>query len=376
MYRPERSMGLTGYAPAAENCGVSLAVDAVSKSRGGRKVLDGVSLALSAGEFFSLLGPSGCGKTTLLRLIAGFEQPDGGRILLGGEDVSAQPANRRPVNTVFQNYALFPHMTVAGNVAFGLDMLGKDAEHIRRKVGEMLELVRLSDLADRPVTALSGGQQQRVALARALAPNPRVLLLDEPLSALDKNLRQAMQMELREIQRWLGITFVFVTHDQEEALAMSDRIAVMNGGRILQVGAPHAVYDAPGCAFVAGFLGETSFLEGRLRLVEGNIAHVELASGARVAVRCAERPPVPGKVTLAIRPQHVRFAAGDPDAIVATLETTSFLGTDRVHRLRLSDGTCITMRERATGGSMEPQPGACVSVVLPAERLRIVETQA
>ena len=228
------------------------------------KALDDVSLTILENEFFTLLGPSGCGKTTLLRLLGGFEHPTAGVILLDNKHVANDPPNRRPVNTVFQSYALFPHMTVAQNVAFGLERQGAAAADTARRVSDMLRLVRLEPLADRRPHQLSGGQQQRVALARALAPQPRLLLLDEPLSALDLKLRRGMQVELKRIQRETGITFVLVTHDQEEALSMSDRIAVLSAGRVLQVGTPSDVYERPNCRFVADFIGEANVLAGSL----------------------------------------------------------------------------------------------------------------
>ena len=234
------------------------------------RALDGVSVTIRQNEFFTLLGPSGCGKTTLLRLIAGFEFPTEGEILLYGEDIAPLPPFKRPVNTVFQNYSLFPHMTVAQNIGFGLEMLGKPKAEVEARVSEMLRLVRMEQLRNRKTSQISGGQQQRVALARALAPQPKVLLLDEPLSALDYKLRKDMQIELKRLQNETGITFIFVTHDQEEALTMSDRIAVMSKGHILQVGNPRNIYDHPAERFVANFIGETNFLEGE---ISGYLAH-------------------------------------------------------------------------------------------------------
>ncbi len=228
------------------------------------RALDDVSLTILSNEFFTLLGPSGCGKTTLLRLLAGFEHPDAGAILLDGRHVVDDPPNRRPVNTVFQSYALFPHLTVERNVAFGLERKGLGGAAVALRVAAMLRLVRLEPLAKRRPDQLSGGQQQRVALARALAPAPRLLLLDEPLSALDLKLRRGMQAELKRIQRETGITFVLVTHDQEEALSMSDRVAVMEAGRVLQLGPPDAIYERPNCRFVADFIGEANVLPGAL----------------------------------------------------------------------------------------------------------------
>ncbi len=243
------------------------------------RALDGVSVTIRQNEFFTLLGPSGCGKTTLLRLIAGFEFPTEGEILLYGEDIAPLPPFKRPVNTVFQNYALFPHMTVAQNIGFGLEMLGKPKAEVAARVAEMLRLVRMEELRNRKTSQISGGQQQRVALARALAPQPKVLLLDEPLSALDFKLRKDMQIELKRLQNETGITFIFVTHDQEEALTMSDRIAVMSRGQILQVGSPREIYDHPAERFVANFIGETNFLEADLAGTAGGKANVRLTCG-------------------------------------------------------------------------------------------------
>ena len=240
------------------------------KRYGTTTALHGVSLDIADNAFFTLLGPSGCGKTTLLRMIAGFEEASEGEILLFGQSIAALEPNLRPVNTVFQNYALFPHMPVLENVAFCLKMKGVDAATRRKRAGQMLELVHLSALADRMPSQLSGGQQQRVALARALAPEPKVLLLDEPLSALDLKLRQAMRVELKQLQEETGITFLFVTHDQEEALTMSDRIAVMSEGRVQQVGTAREIYETPVNRFVAEFIGETNLIEvDVIRVAEG-----------------------------------------------------------------------------------------------------------
>src|SRR3954451_2316903 len=244
--------------------------------------LDNVSVTIGQNEFFTLLGPSGCGKTTLLRMIAGFEMPSAGGILLEGQEVAHLPPFKRPVNTVFQSYALFPHLTVAQNIGFGLKMLGRKRAAVNDAVTAMLKLVRMEPLRNRKVHQLSGGQQQRVALARALAPHPKVLLLDEPLSALDLKLRKEMQIELKRLQHETGITFVFVTHDQEEALTMSDRIAVMSAGKILQVGSPRDIYDRPAERFVADFIGETNFLAAELVAAANGSARVRLAPGCEI----------------------------------------------------------------------------------------------
>ena len=241
-----------------------LVFDGVTKDFGAYRAVNNVSLSLGAGEVFSLLGPSGCGKTTLLRMAAGFERPDSGRILLDGQDITALPPEKRPVNTVFQNYALFPHLSVRDNIGFGLRMAGGKPAAIRKEVDHMLELIQLGDQAEKKPGQLSGGQRQRVAIARALVNKPRVLLLDEPLAALDLKLRQRLLVQLDAIHDEVGITFVYVTHDQGEAMAISDRIAVMNRGRIEQIGKPAEIYEAPHTSFVAAFIGDTNFLEGKV----------------------------------------------------------------------------------------------------------------
>lgn len=307
------------------------------------RALDDVSVEIRQGEFFTLLGPSGCGKTTLLRLIAGFEMPTDGLILLDGQDITYLPPNKRPVNTVFQSYALFPHLTVAQNISFGLEMMGKPRTEIAARTEKMLALVKLEAMAGRKTSQLSGGQQQRVALARALAPQPKVLLLDEPLSALDLKLRQAMQIELKRLQRETGITFVFVTHDQEEALTMSDRIGVMSNGTLQQVGTAKEIYTRPKNRFVASFIGETNFLAAK---AEG--LQARLASGDVIDLAA----PTTGDVTLTVRPEQVRLAAlGEAGALPATITNLVYFGTDTHVHLALSDGTEVTARVQspATG---------------------------
>src|SRR5215468_9222290 len=274
------------------------------------RALDGVSVTIRENEFFTLLGPSGCGKTTLLRLIAGFELPTAGEILLEGRHVEHLPPYQRPVNTVFQSYALFPHMTVAQNIAFGLEMRGVPRAEIDATVQEMLGLVKMSGLGGRRPTQLSGGQQQRVALARALANHPKVLLLDEPLSALDLKLRQGMRTELKNLQKKTGITFIFVTHDQEEALTMSDRIAVMSHGKIQQLGVPLEIYEQPVNRFVADFIGDTNFVTATIDGQAGDYVRCRSASGLEFLVS-----PVAGAVsgytvTLALRPEKITPKAG------------------------------------------------------------------
>ena len=305
-----------------------------------------VSVTIRENEFFTLLGPSGCGKTTLLRLIAGFDHPTSGVIRLHGENISHLPPYQRSINTVFQSYALFPHMTVAENISFGLEMLGKPKKEIRETVDEMLSLVKMEELRDRRTNQLSGGQQQRVALARALAPKPQVLLLDEPLAALDYKLRKEMQIELKRLQDETGITFIFVTHDQEEALTMSNRIAVMETGRILQVGTPRQIYNHPEERFVADFIGNTNFLSAEVVSVEEGQARLKLSSGREVGVTLPDQMAPEGPVTTVVRPEYAllneRFdEQADLDGV---LENIVYFGTDTHYHVRLSDGDLFVVR--------------------------------
>ena len=327
-------------------------------------VLRDVSVDIARQEFFTLLGPSGCGKTTLLRLIAGFETADSGTIRIEGQDVTHAPSFRRPVNTVFQNYALFPHLTVEQNVAFSLEEQRLPREQIRQRVGEALEMVRMQAFARRRPSDLSGGQQQRVALARALAPRPKLLLLDEPLSALDLKLRKEMQIELKQLQAEAGITFLFVTHDQEEALALSDRVAVMQGGRILQMGPPREIYDAPTHRFVADFIGDINLLEGEA-LGGGGVKVV----GGLTAPALASKP---GRVTLAIRPERARLVAAGAGELEATLVHSAFLGTATPHKLQLAGGGDFLIRQ-SDPAEAAPEKGSRVGVALPADALQVLQ---
>ena len=318
--------------------------------------VNGVNLAVLEGEFFSLLGPSGCGKTTSLRMIAGFELPSEGEVYIRGQAMGATPPNKRPVNTVFQNYALFPHMTIAQNVAFGLEMDRVQKPIIARRVQEALEMVRLPGYDLRKPKQLSGGQQQRVALARSLVKRPAVLLLDEPLGALDQKLRKEMQLELKKLQREVGITFIYVTHDQEEALTMSDRIAVMNGGKVLQIGTAHEIYEQPNCRFVADFIGETSFLEGTVAEQRGRDVSIALCGGSAIPAHLSVSLTTGQSVTVAIRPEkmhlhglqeHVRL----PDSYVqipGRVEEVVYIGTDTHYRVRLPGEQVVRVREQNT----------------------------
>jgi spermidine/putrescine transport system ATP-binding protein len=301
--------------------------------------------SIGSGEFFSMLGPSGCGKTTTLRMIAGFETPTEGAIRLEGVDVSRVAPHKRNVNTVFQHYALFPHMTVWDNVAYGPRSTKKDKTEVRRRVDEIIEIVRLADFAKRKPSQLSGGQQQRVALARALVNYPSALLLDEPLGALDLKLRHAMQFELKRIQREVGITFVYVTHDQEEALTMSDRIAVMNAGNVEQIGTPTEIYDAPSTVFVANFIGQANLWAGRQNRLDGDVAEVEVLGTTLRARPGTTRIEPGGHATLMVRPERVRVSidapTGDIVSVRATVTDLTFQGP--VVRLSLAapDGSPV-----------------------------------
>ncbi len=332
--------------------------------------LDDVSVTINENEFFTLLGPSGCGKTTLLRLIAGFDFPTSGQILLYGEDIAVLPPFKRPVNTVFQNYALFPHMTVAQNIGFGLEMLGKPRTEIDARVSEMLALVRMEELASRKTSQISGGQQQRVALARALAPKPKVLLLDEPLSALDYKLRKDMQIELKRLQHETGITFIFVTHDQEEALTMSDRIAVMSKGKILQVGSPHDIYDRPAVRFVANFIGETNFLKGIVR----PSGKVKLAAGAEIEAVAPEGAKLSGEVTVVIRPEHALLVKPTQGKLKGVVDNIVYFGTDTHFHVLLDDGSEFMVRQQNSGGAAADfAKGDKVGVQIAAGTARILK---
>ena len=316
------------------------------KRYGDFTALKTISLSIYDNEFFTLLGPSGCGKTTLLRMIAGFEDVTEGAIFLYGAAIDDLPPSKRPINTVFQNYALFPHMNVIDNVAFGVEMLGKSKAEARGCASEMLDLVQLGDFAHRMPAQLSGGQQQRVALARALAPSPRVLLLDEPLSALDLKLRQAMRFELKEIQRETGITFIFVTHDQEEALTMSDRIAVMSAGELQQLGEARDIYERPRNMFVADFIGETNLLEVTVDRIEAGRALCHLGGGHALSCDAVEGVRAGSRVHMSIRPERLFLSqeASEGESLMGTVRDNIFVGTDIQTILDLADGPRMMVR--------------------------------
>jgi spermidine/putrescine transport system ATP-binding protein len=349
---------------------ISVELRDVVKRFGPVTAVDGVSLTVGRGEFLTLLGPSGCGKTSTLRLIAGFETPSSGEVLIEGRAMQNLPAYKRPVNTVFQNYALFPHMSVLENVAFGLRMKRVPVEERRQRAVDALSMVRLEGMERRKPGQLSGGQQQRVALARALANRPSVLLLDEPLGALDLKLRRAMQSELRTLNHEVGITFIYVTHDQEEALAMSDRIAVMSQGRIQQIGPSEEIYERPATRFVADFIGETNLLAGRVARVADGVAEVALAAGGVGCGRLSgagASPAVEGQVTLAVRPERIAIAPADAEnghnaVLAGTLAEAVYLGSFIQYTVALPAGTRVTVRRPVAAGAASLSPGAPVSL--------------
>ncbi|MGX9417914.1 ABC transporter ATP-binding protein [Vibrio sp. RC27] len=343
----------------------SVGIDNVVKRYGSFTALHNISLDIKENEFFTLLGPSGCGKTTLLRCIAGFEDVSEGHIRLNDEDLTGLQAYERPVNTVFQQYALFPHMTVEQNVMFGLLRSGWTKKEAIRRADDMLKLVQLDEHATRKPSQLSGGQQQRVALARALAPRPKVLLLDEPLSALDLKLRQAVRVQLKKIQRETGIAFVFVTHDQEEALTMSDRIAVMSNGYVQQVGTPKEIYETPINRFVADFIGETNLLDVEVLSVTDGIAQIHLPGGHPFSCPAAAKVN-PGKGHLSVRPERISFCSPEAGDLKGTVTGQVYLGTDTHIELKLVDDEDITVRIQNSASVTIPQTGDVIGLKLEA----------
>jgi len=358
--------------------GGAIRLQQLAKSFGGVPAVTGIDLDIPGGQFYSLLGPSGCGKTTTLRMIAGFEKPDSGRIELDGRDVASDPPHKRPVNTVFQTYALFPFMTVWDNVAFGLKYQKVSRDDANRRINEALELVRMSDFSKRRPAQLSGGQQQRVALARALVLRPRVLLLDEPLGALDAKLRKQLQLELRAVQREVGITFVYVTHDQEEALTMSDQIAVLAEGRVEQVGPPQEVYSAPATTFVAGFMGAANIFDADvLEVADGSAVCSALDTRLGAAV---DASAAPGAAAIVIRPERIALQQpGEPisaghNAIGGVVTQVVYLGNCTQVHVDVGAPTelVVEVANHAGPSSVTHEPGATVNCVCTHDAVRVL----
>ena len=350
-----------------------LRLERVSKSFGGVVALRELSLDIPANEFFALLGPSGCGKTTLMRLIAGFETPDTGRIKLDGVDITHLPPHLRPVNMMFQSYALFPHMSVEQNIAFGLKQEGLRRKEIAARVADMLRLVQMPDVGKRRPDQLSGGQRQRVALARALVKRPKLLLLDEPLAALDRKLRHETQFELMQMQRETGTSFIVVTHDQDEAMVMAHRMAVMRAGEIDQIGAPRQIYEEPASRHVAGFVGETNFFEGRVAQFRPGGVCVQTSHGLEFEASCREHPPVGTRVTISVRPENIRL--GHAGALAANGAAGSIV--DHVFRegmsswrIKLDAGDVVHARQPHHEGAAPWERGERVFVSFAPERAR------
>ena len=328
-----------------------LRIDAVGKQFGNFRAVDRLSLDIRAGEFFALLGPSGCGKTTLLRMLAGFETPDEGRILLDGRDIAKLLPHERPVNMMFQNYALFPHLSVRDNIAFGLKRAGMAAADIATRVAEMIALVKLEGLERRKPDQLSGGQKQRVALARSLARRPRILLLDEPLAALDKKLRESTQAELMELQQRLGTTFIIVTHDQEEAMTMAGRIGVMDAGRLEQVASPRELYEAPASRWIAGFVGDINLFEGELASSEAGRLAISTRDAGTILVAAPPQPVTKAVVAVAIRPEKVKLSRRGPlpdadhsqaiNRLEGVVTDVSYLGGSTTYKVKLDSGAVL-----------------------------------
>jgi spermidine/putrescine transport system ATP-binding protein len=354
--------------------GVAVELSGVTKRFGEFTAVDDISLDIYEGEFFSLLGPSGCGKTTTLRMIAGFEEPTEGEISVAGEPMRGVPPYKRPVNTVFQSYAIFPHLNVFDNVAFGLRRAGVKGDELRRRVTEACEMVQLPGFEKRKPNMLSGGQQQRVALARALVNRPKVLLLDEPLGALDLKLRKEMQLELKSLQHEVGITFVYVTHDQEEALTMSDRIAVMNEGRVQQVADPATLYESPRNRFVANFIGQMNVFSGTVESVNGERITLRTRGGARIEAVTPEENGVEvgAEAQAAVRPEKVRFGSAGDNVLGAEIRQIVYLGVSTQYIAELPDGVPLVLYQQNTQDSAGPGVGEEVSITWDAQNCLVL----
>jgi spermidine/putrescine transport system ATP-binding protein len=353
---------------------VTVALEGVTKRFGEFVAVDDLNLDIHEGEFFSLLGPSGCGKTTTLRMIAGFEEPTEGVISVAGEPVQGVPPYRRPVNTVFQSYAIFPHLNVFDNVAFGLRRTGVKGDELRHRVGAACEMVQLAGFEKRKPNELSGGQQQRVALARALVNRPKVLLLDEPLGALDLKLRKELQLELRNLQHEVGITFVYVTHDQEEALTMSDRIAVMNEGKVQQVADPTTLYELPKNRFVANFIGQINVFSGEVEAVEGDRVTLRANQGIKVEAMARNNtlPEAGERVQAAVRPEKVRFGDSGDNVCSVEVRQVVYLGVSTQYITGLPDGTKLVLYQQNAHDTVGPGVGEEVQVTWDANNCLVL----
>lgn len=350
---------------------ISVSINRVTKKYGSFTALNDITLDIRDNEFFTLLGPSGCGKTTLLRTIAGFEDVTEGSIQLYGQDIATLPPSERPVNTVFQNYALFPHMDVTQNIMYGLQRLKLSSDKIKKRTAEVLELVQLGEYSKRFPAQLSGGQQQRVALARALAPSPKVLLLDEPLSALDLKLRQSVRLELQQLQQDTGITFVFVTHDQEEALTMSDRIAVISAGELQQIGTPREIYELPQNRVVAEFIGETNLVDVQVESISDGKAICILPGNVKLTCQAAEGAHV-ADGHISIRPERIQIVKAGEGDVQGVITRQVYLGTDLHIFVRLDDGEIMTVRLQNTKDGNIPGIGDTVGLDLEADMTRLL----
>jgi spermidine/putrescine transport system ATP-binding protein len=377
-YELEEANGAISMSQHATGDDAVVVLDQVVKHFGSMVAVDRLSLEIRRGEFFSMLGPSGCGKTTTLRMIGGFETPSEGMVRIDGQDVTDIPAYKRDVNTVFQSYGLFPHLSVYDNVAFGLRRRKVEGKEIERRVTEALELVNLAGYGKRRRSQLSGGQQQRVALARALVNRPQVLLLDEPLGALDLKLRKQMQLELKRIQKEVGITFVFVTHDQEEAMTISDRIAVMNKGHIEQLGPPEEVYERPATLFVAEFLGASNLLDGTYRGTQDGWGLVELGSGTSVRIPAGTDRRAGDRVRIGVRPEKIQILPGGTGAtanqntVAATLRSAVFAGVSFQYFFQTKEGREMSAFDRNGSGAAVARPGEAVRLAWAPEHTFVI----